>query len=287
MNFVEMQHQTLQGSKQGGRSLGLVAWVALDKAPMPVVYCAVCQGQSILVEATHAKYVNEADYGVAATSILRKAVEKKVSAKSATWSKKMGDFEVHLRFKNNVTYLCMTDVEFGSTLSGLMLTDLVNEFSMHYMSILSNTSAELDSASFQDFVPILDQKMVKFSGEDGASFREALSEEQKKKGSERSSILTSNNNGKTARIKANLDDVKDVLGSAMNKAMARQEVLDGLDDKSESVSHSSRRFNQRSAGLSKSQFWNKLKQNLFIGIMIALFTVLLSFMVCGVDFGKC
>jgi hypothetical protein len=167
-----------------------------------------------------------------------------------------------------------------------LLTDLMNEFSMHYMSILSNTSAELDSASFQDFVPILNQKMVKFSGEDGASFRQALKAEQKK-GSERGSILTSNNNGKTARIKANLDDVKDVLGSAINKAMARQDVLDGLDDKSESVSHSSRRFNQRSAGLSRSQFWNKLKQNLFIGIIIALFAILLSFMVCGVDFGKC
>jgi hypothetical protein len=262
----------------------LTAWLVCSA--MPVVYCAVCQGQSVLVEATHAKYINEADYGVAASSILRKAVEKKASARSATWSRKIGSFEVYLKFKNNVTYLCMADVEFGSTLSGLLLTDLMNEFSMHYMSILSNTSAELDSASFQDFVPILNQKMVKFSGEDGASFRQALKAEQKK-GSERGSILTSNNNGKTARIKANLDDVKDVLGSAINKAMARQDVLDGLDDKSESVSHSSRRFNQRSAGLSRSQFWNKLKQNLFIGIIIALFAILLSFMVCGVDFGKC
>jgi len=100
-----------------------------------------------------------------------------------------------------------------------------------------------------------------------------------------------NNNPETEdsviRVKNQLDNVKDVMVTNIEKVLERGEKIELLVDRTDRLNQQAFRFEKKSKKLKQSVQWANCKKYIFIGILllIVLYCIISSF--CGFDLSYC
>mmetsp|Transcript_9354 Transcript_9354/g.20040 ORF Transcript_9354/g.20040 Transcript_9354/m.20040 type:complete len:296 (+) Transcript_9354:218-1105(+) len=100
----------------------------------------------------------------------------------------------------------------------------------------------------------------------------------------RSSMATDD---RLVQLTAKIDDLKDVIGSNISMMMSRGENLSQLAVKSEQLEADASVFKKRSTTLKRKMWWEYVKANSVLICVAAVTLFFLSFLVCGVGWGRC
>ncbi|KAH7828162.1 vesicle-associated membrane protein 7F [Monocercomonoides exilis] len=215
---------------------------------MPIIFSTIARGQSILAEASR----QSGNFKQVAQRILAKAPRN-----DSKMSYQHDDYTFHYEVSNQVVYMCLTDHNFDRRVAFSFLSDVRQLFISRYGVSVDASS----SYQFRDFNGELNRLMEQFSA----------------KSSDR-----------IARAKADVDVLRGAVEENIDRILDRQEKVELLVDRSESLAHSSVQFRKKSTQLKKSMWWKNCK--LWIVIIIVLLIVIFFIVVAacgGFTFPRC
>ncbi|KAG5437723.1 hypothetical protein PCANB_000436 [Pneumocystis canis] len=93
--------------------------------------------------------------------------------------------------------------------------------------------------------------------------------------------MSESGNSKTAAIQAQIDDTVCVMKDNISKVAQRGELLNSLQDKTESLAVSAQGFRRGANRVRKQMWWKDVKMHicLIVGIIILLTIIIVPFMV--------
>ncbi|KAH7821584.1 vesicle-associated membrane protein 7B [Monocercomonoides exilis] len=208
---------------------------------MPILYAVIAKNQSILVEAEQ----TAGNFREIASKILAKV--PKIDAKL---SYHYDDYTFHYIIENQVVYMCMTDDRFDRCVAFGFLTDTQQTFISRYGYSLDTSS----SYQFRDFRNELLKLMKQFSAQ---------------------------SNDRIARAKEDVNLLRGTVEENIDKVLDRQEKIELLVDRSESLAQNSLTFKKKGTQLKKKMWWQncKLWTIVIIILLVLIFIIVVS--ACG------
>ena len=164
----------------------------------------------------------------------------------------------HYTVSNSITYLCMADDDEKRRVPFAFLDDVNARFRERYGD---RARTAIAFAMNEEFARILQQQMTFFNADPAAD--------------------------NIGRVRAQINDVKDVMVQNIEKVLERGEKIELLVDKTDKLNNAAFKFERQSKKLKNAMWWRNLKMKLMIGMVVALVLYIILGMACGFAFQKC
>jgi len=211
---------------------------------MPIIYGIVARGTVVLAEFSNAK----GNFDQVTKRILEKIPTEHNSKMSYVYDRHI----FHYMVDSGITFLCMADEEFGRRLPFAYLEDLKNRFKASYGE-RGRTAVALSMN--QDFSKVMANLMDYYSNNPNAD--------------------------KMNKVKGEIDDVKNVMVQNIERVLERNERIELLVNKTETLSNNAFKFKKSSTALKRSMWWKNVKLILLIIFIILVVIYVLVAIICG------
>lgn len=217
---------------------------------MPIVYAVVSRGTTVLAEyaATSGNFV----------MVTRRILEKIPSGQNSKMSYEYDSHLFHYMVEDGITYLCMAEEGFGRRLPFAFLEDIKGRFRRTYGD---RALTALAYAMNEDFSRVLQRQMDYYSNNPAAD--------------------------NVSRVRGEIDEVKGIMVSNIEKVIDRGEKIDLLVGKTESLNQQAFKFKKQSGSLRRAMWLKNMKLNCMIFMIILVLIFILVVSICGIDFKKC
>jgi len=218
---------------------------------MPIIYALVTRSTAVLAEYTTTGLTGN-------FSTVTRVLLKKIPEEDGKLSYIYDKYIFHYVVCDGLTYLCMTDRDFSRNNAFQFLQDVKDRFLATYGDRAKTAIAFAFNADFQR---VLQQLMDKFNSE---------------------------KNDKIARVREDLDAVKDVMIKNIDKVLERGEKIELLVDKTEILDQHAFKFKKQSRSLKRELCWKNAKLVLLILLILAVVIYIILAASCGgLDLPKC
>lgn len=183
----------------------------------------------------------------------------KISQSDAKMSYVYDRHVFHYVVESGITYLCMADDQSRRRVAFAFLEDCKIRFRSQYSEIMHKAPAFTMNG---DFAPILERQMAFYNSDRPAD--------------------------DLAKVKHQLDDVKNVMVENIEKVLQRGEKIELLVDKTDRLNQQAFKFEKTSKQLRTALFWKKVKMYAVAAAILAALTLFVTMVVCGgVHFPTC
>uniref|UniRef100_A0A6U4MYF0 V-SNARE coiled-coil homology domain-containing protein n=1 Tax=Hemiselmis andersenii TaxID=464988 RepID=A0A6U4MYF0_HEMAN len=173
-------------------------------------------------------------------SVTRKILEK-IPGSDSRMSYVCDRHIFHIMVFDGLTYMCMAEEDFGRRAAFSFLEDIKNKFSTTYGE---RGRTALAYSMNEDFSRVLSKQMDHYSA--------------------------SGDNDKIERVKADMDDVKNVMVDNIEKVLKRGEKIELLVDKTDNLNQQSIRFKKHSSQLKTAMWWQNARLMIFVGAVVVV-----------------
>jgi len=210
---------------------------------MPIIYSVVARGNTVLAEYASAR----GNFDQVARKILQK-IPTQNNKMSYTHERHI----FHYIVESGITFLCMADEEFGRRVPFAFLEDIKNRFFSTYGD---RGKTAMAFQMNEDFSRILKSQMDYYSNNPNAD--------------------------KIKQIQGEVDEVKNVMVTNIEKILERGEKIELLVDKTENLSQSAFKFKKSSTQLKNAMWWKNVKLMIVIVIIVLLVIYVIIAIACG------
>jgi len=218
---------------------------------MPIIYTVVARGNVLLAEYSTAK----GNFDQVTRRILEKIPTEHDSKMSYVYDRHI----FHYVVADGITFLCMTDEEFGRRLPFSYLEDLHSRFKSSYGE---RGRTAVAYAMNQDFSRVMSTLVDYYSNNPNAD--------------------------KISKVKGDVDEVKNVMVQNIEKVLERGERIELLVNKTETLSNNAFKFKKSSTALKRSMWWKNVKLILLIVFIFIIILYIIIAIICkGLAFQGC
>ena len=168
-----------------------------------------------------------------------------------------GGHVFHFVCEQGLVFLCMADEGFGRHVPFAFLDAVIRLWSSRYGD---RGGSAVAYGMNDDFSAILQQQMDYHSSRSAAD--------------------------QINRVQGEIDEVRSIMVENIERVLERGEKLELLVDKTENLNHQAFRFKKQSRALRNMMWWKNVKIVLF-ALVVAIAGLILSMIICGIDFSKC
>jgi len=189
---------------------------------MPIEACLVARGSVILAEFSPPS----TNFSVIASKLVQQIPASPDSKKSYSYD----TYNFHYLVERGITYLCMTDQQMGYRVPYAFLFDLASRFRGTYAERIQTAGAMAMNDSFSR---VIKERMDFFSNDKQAD--------------------------KINKVKADLDETKNVMFQNIDKVLQRGEQIETLVDKTDELNLHATSFKKKSTQLKRKMWWKNTK----------------------------
>jgi len=161
-------------------------------------------------------------------------------------------FLFHYIVSEGTVYLCIADEGFGKRIPFTFLDDIRGRFKTTYRERARTT---IPHAMQADFGRILQKQMEYYSTDDNADH--------------------------INQVKKELEDVKEILISNIDKIIERGQKIDVLLEQTENLSSTSAVFKKQAQVLKNTMYWRNIKLIVLVVVILLIITYVILAIVCG------
>ncbi|KAJ4458311.1 putative Vesicle-associated membrane protein 7B [Paratrimastix pyriformis] len=213
---------------------------------MPIIYSLISRGSNVLAEFTS----TTGNF----TTITRRILTK-IPPQNNKMSYVYDKFTFHYIVDNGIIYMCMCDMQFERRIAFGFLEAIRQRF----ISAYGDQAKTALAYAMKDFSTELSKQMEYFSNNPNAD--------------------------QIRKVRSEIDEVRNVMESNIDKILERQEKIELLVDKTDNLNRSAHQFRKRSTNLKRSMWWKNCK----LWIILVLVAIVVIYMIigfsCGFDFG--
>eukprot|EP00029_Vermamoeba_vermiformis_P002664 TRINITY_DN1303_c0_g1_i1.p1 TRINITY_DN1303_c0_g1~~TRINITY_DN1303_c0_g1_i1.p1 ORF type:complete len:255 (+),score=65.63 TRINITY_DN1303_c0_g1_i1:18-782(+) len=210
---------------------------------MPILYAVVARGTVVLAE--YAAKTGNID------KVVKKLLEKIPSA-DGRMSYVFESHYFHYVVEDGITYLCMAEESFGRRIPFAFLEDVKNRFKVTYGARAKSAVAFTMQA---DFAKTLQNLTEYYSN--------------------------TQNSDKITKLKGELDEVKNVMVTNIEKVLERGEKIELLVDKTDQLNQTSVNFRKKATQLKRSMWWKNVKLTIMIILILIVVVYIIVAISCG------
>lgn len=196
---------------------------------MPIIYSLVSRGTSVLAEYT-------ATTGNFAT------ITRRILAKIPVQNNKMSyvydKYTFHYIVEDGLCFLCMSDLSFERRIAFRFLEDIKGRF----LSAYGEHAKTALAYAMKDFAQVLNTQMDFYSNNPAAD--------------------------QLRRVRNEIDEVRGVMESNIDKILERQEKIELLVVKTDNLNQSAQNFRKRSARLKNAMWWKNIKLWIILAVVV-------------------
>eukprot|EP00397_Hematodinium_sp_SG-2012_P020995 GEMP01021662.1.p1 GENE.GEMP01021662.1~~GEMP01021662.1.p1 ORF type:complete len:217 (+),score=34.40 GEMP01021662.1:70-720(+) len=216
---------------------------------MPIIYSLVAREKTVLAEYTSLT----GNFTTITRSLLGKIPQGNAMRMSYTYDQ----YNFHYILREGLVYLCMADLDCPRRIPFAFLEELSKKFQERYADSWQTAIALAMQSEFQSEI----ERLVTMYNSDDAD--------------------------QIARVKAQINDIHDVMIDNIDKIMLRQEKIDILVEKTEFLNNSASVFRRDAAELRSTMYWSEKKPWIFGGLFLVLGIFFLVWYWCGLKFDQC
>ena len=164
----------------------------------------------------------------------------------------------HYTVSNSITYLCMADDDEKRRVPFAFLDDVNARFRERYGD---RARTAIAFAMNEEFARILQQQMTFFNADPAAD--------------------------NIGRVRAQINDVKDVMVQNIEKVLERGEKIELLVDKTDRLNQQAFKFERQSKRLKNAMWWKNMKMTIAIGVCLTGLVYFIASMFCGTKLQEC
>jgi len=210
---------------------------------MPIIYSLVARGSCVLAEFTS----TSGNF----TTVTRRILEK-IPQNDSKMSYVYDRHIFHYVVDGGLTYLCMADEEFGRRVPFAFLEDIKNRFKSAYGD---RGKSALAYGMNADFSRVLQNQMDYYSNNPNAD--------------------------KINRVRGEIDEVKSVMVTNIEKVLERGERIELLVDRTENLNQAAFKFKKQSTQLKRAMWWKNVKIMIILIFVVLVIIYFVVAMACG------
>jgi len=210
---------------------------------MPIIYSLVARGSTVLAEFTS----TSGNF----TTVTRRILDK-IPQNDSKMSYVYDRHIFHYVVEDGITYLCMADEEFGRRVPFAFLEDIKNRFRASYGD---RGRTALAYGMNADFSRVLQNQMDYYSNNPAAD--------------------------KINRVRGEIDEVKSVMVTNIEKVLERGERIELLVDRTENLNQAAFKFKKQSTQLKRAMWWKNVKIMIILAVVILVIVYFVVAMACG------
>lgn len=218
---------------------------------MPIIYALVSRGNHVLAEFTSAGLTGN-------FSIVTRVLLKKIPEGDSKLSYAYDTYNFHYTVSNELTYLCMTDSDFNRLGAFEFLGEIRDRFVATYGDRAKTAIAFAFNADFQR---VFAQCVEKYNN--------------------------SKQNDKIAKVRDEINQVKNVMLENIDKVLDRGEKIELLVDRTETLDQHAFKFKKTSGNLRNAMWWKNCKLRILIAVIVIVIIYIIAAAACGADFSSC
>lgn len=216
---------------------------------MSIIYSLIARGTTVLVDYTE----SSGNFQQITGSILQK-IPLHDDTKCTYVS---GSYHFHVIVDDGLVYLCMADEDFGKRQPYAFLEEIKRRF---VNSSLKQRAISAHAYEFRrDFGQVLASQMSLYSDP----------------GYDESDQI--------AKVRKEVNEVKDVMTQNIEKVLERGEKIDVLVGKTEELDHSSQVFHRQAKRLRREMWWKNKKICLILVFVVAIIIAVIVLAILGVE----
>jgi vesicle-associated membrane protein 7 len=195
-----------------------------------------------------------ADYGSkqgAYTQVVKRILEQ-IPPQDNKMSYSFEKLYFHYVVSEGLTYLCIADEAFGRRIPFAYLDDIRGRFKSTYGDRGRST---IPHAMQSDFSRILQKQMEYYSNNENAD--------------------------RIIQLRRDLQDVKDIMVSNIDKILDRGQKIDILVDKTENLTSTSAVFKKKAVELKRVMWWKNAKLMILVVVVILIIIYVIIAIACG------
>lgn len=174
-------------------------------------------------------------------SVTRKILEKIPGSTDSRMSYVCDRHIFHIMVVDGLTYMCMAEEDFGRRVAFSFLEDVKKRFQEGHAE---KARTALAYAMNEEFSRVLAKQMDFFSQNGGQD--------------------------KVDKVRADMDDVKNVMVDNIEKVLKRGEKIELLVDKTDNLNQQSIRFKKHSTQLKQAMWWQNARLMIFVGVVVVV-----------------
>ncbi|KAJ3432038.1 vesicle-associated membrane protein [Anaeramoeba flamelloides] len=213
-----------------------------------IVYCCIARGTTILVDSS----LIEGNLNEITFKILKK-IDNIDSKISYSYQK----YLFHCMTVHGIIYLCVSREDFGRRIPFLFLDQVQKKFFLQY----GDEAQTAEEFEYQEFEEYLEKEMIEFS--------------------------TNPEIDKLTKVKSQVNDLKDVLVTDIEKLLSRGEKINDLVVKSENLSMNGYAYKRKAVQVKRRMWFQKLRYQILLIFVLLLVIFFILVGVCGISFRKC
>jgi len=210
---------------------------------MPIIYSLIARGTTVLAEYT----ATSGNF----TTVTRRILDK-IPPNDSRMSYVYDRHLFHCMVQDGLTYLCMADEEFGRRVPFTFLEDIKNRFKATYGD---RGKTALAYGMNADFSRVLQNQMDYYSSNPNAD--------------------------KINRVKGEIDEVKSVMVTNIEKVLERGERIELLVDRTENLNQAAFKFKKQSTSLKNAMWWKNIKIMIILIFVIVVIVYFIVALACG------
>lgn len=164
----------------------------------------------------------------------------------------------HYLVDEGITFLCMSDEGMKRRITFSFLDEIKRIFRENYQGV---ERTALAFSLNESFAPVLRQQIEIFNTNPAAD--------------------------NISKVKSQIDNVKDVMISNIDRVLERGEKIELLVDKTDKLNHQAFKFEKSSKALKNTMLCKKIKTYILIFVVLGLIGFFVAAMFCGMNFKKC
>jgi vesicle-associated membrane protein 7 len=210
---------------------------------MSLIYGLVARGSVILAEYT--------DSSGNFTQVTQ-AILEKIPPNNSKLTYVYDRYLFHYICEDGLTYMCMADDSFGRRIPFAFLQDIKEKFLANYSKDRANTAL---SYGMNEFAKVIEKQMKYFSNNPNVD--------------------------KIKQVHGEVEQVKDVMVTNIERVLARGERIELLVNKTDNLNQQAFAFRKRSTALKRSMWWKNTKLMILLGFVIILLIYFIIGSACG------
>lgn len=216
---------------------------------MPILYALVARSKHVLAEYT-------SSHGNFPT--VTRVLLSKIPEQDGKMSYVYDNHIFHYLVDDGITFLCMSDEGMKRRITFSFLDEIKKIFRENYQGV---ERTALAFSLNESFAPVLRQQIDIFNTNPAAD--------------------------NISKVKSQIDNVKDVMISNIDRVLERGEKIELLVDKTDKLNHQAFKFEKSSKALKNTMLCKKIKTYILIFVVIGLIGFFVAAMFCGMNFKKC
>jgi len=217
---------------------------------MPIIYSLVARGTCVLAEFTS----TSGNF----TTVTRRILEK-IPPNDNKMSYVYDRHIFHYVVDDGISYLCLADEEFGRRIPFAFLEDVKNRFKATYGD---RGKTALAYGMNADFSRVLQNQMDYYSNNPNAD--------------------------RINRVRGEIDEVKSVMVTNIEKVLERGERIELLVDRTENLNQTAFKFKKSSTQLKRAMWWKNVKIMIILAFVVLVIIYFIVALACdGLAFQGC